>query len=160
MGWDITIKIYDKNKKFKKNIDFDGRDSEWFDNLRGRGWERVYDCLDSYKEYDIEEYIEDYASKWYSDGFRITVENFRNWVNKCKPFLCAGWVHKYTEWEFRKRGLIPKEDDVYKYLPADERPKEDFVWLEWTNDYNNDVWLLSNIEDLEENDSIIILFNY
>jgi len=145
MGWDITIKIYDKNKKFKKDIDFDGR-----------GYEKIYDYLDCYKEYDVE----DYGLEWTTGCFRITVENFKNWVFKCKPYLCAGWVHKYTEWEYRKKGLIPNGDDVYKYLPADEHPNEDFVWLEWENDYSNDVWLLNNIEDLEKDDSIIILFDY
>ena len=70
MGIDIHMAIVKNGEYIAKNI-FDGRNSEWFANLRGEGWDDTYDHLPA-KYYIVDETPEEYKKKYVKKALKRT----------------------------------------------------------------------------------------
>ena len=101
MGRDIYMHIVENGCVLKRDI-FEGRCSDWFDNLSNNGWDHSYDHLPV--EYGIspessEELKKEYnTEEGYYDFRYIKVSDFLNWFEKYRPDIEAGWVTTYEKW--------------------------------------------------------------
>lgn len=149
--------ILNKDHEIIEKEIYDGRNSEWFNNLRGRGWDSIYDYLPI--KYGIPELFpipeEKLIKEHYYDFQYITVKDFKEWYKEFRPDIDAGWVQKYDAWAYRKKGIIPNLNH-YLYVKEDERI-EDFEFIEVENKYDNSRWLYEYIKK-EFDDSIIFYY--
>lgn len=111
MGRDIHIHVVKDGKKLTDDL-FDGRNSEWFDNMAGRGYDDEYDHLPV--EYGMcPEADEDFKSleneQGYFDFRYIKVKDFIDWYNKYLPCLHAGYFSEYDIWRMKYKGYIPED---------------------------------------------------
>jgi len=146
MGIDIHMAIV-KDKKYIAEDIFDGRNSEWFANLRGESWNEVYDHLPikyGVKDQAPKSYIEKYSPDWCFDFRTIKVEDYIVWFRRYNPHLIAGWVSTYNEWRINKQGYCPGEDDLYQELPKDANPI-DMHFIEVEKPYDCSKWLFDYI---------------
>lgn len=128
MGVDIHMNIVDKDGNILKENIFDGRNSEWFDNISGKG-------DDEYAEFPwrclTKEFEPALPNKEYYYGHKmVKVSDFCEWYENYKPYLKAGWVTKYDAWAYKKKNIIPYE--VYRSIsaiPVDERAE--YVFCEY-----------------------------
>ena len=74
MGRDIHMSIVNNGEYIDKEI-FDGRKSDWFDNLCGTGWDDVYDSLPV--EYGIYEKAPEEAKENYEENYFFDFRNIR-----------------------------------------------------------------------------------
>lgn len=158
MARDIFIRFYDE-KLNRVNVGFDdfydrlGRDYEWFDNLRGTGFDVEYDYLDYRYDYKIRNEILDKdfpKDNLYECGYdynAIDVKDYLEWYNKYKPYYKAGWVSKYDKWLYDKKGIVPNDDKVTLYREENDIDKE---WLEYEKDYCSDTILVEIIKEVTE----------
>ena len=117
MGVDIHTFIVKDKKIIAENL-YDGRNSEWFNNLQGRGDDIEYERL--YTMYGIspqapDEFNEKYSQKnGYYGFYYISVGEFKEWYEKYKPYLKAGWASVWDAWAIKNKGYIPDYLSHYK----------------------------------------------
>lgn len=163
MGVDIHMSII-KDKEYVAKDIYNGRNSEWFNNLQERGDAYEYDFLpiayyncfpkeDTPEDLNIEKLQED---GYY--GFRtIKVDDYVNWFEKYRPDKDAGWVTTYDKWRIENKGYVPEE--VSHYLDPDDNPADmHFVVIE--KKYDNAKWLYNYIMNKEINFDAYIIYYF
>jgi hypothetical protein len=142
MGKDIHLSILSAEGEILKQEIFDGRNSNWFDNMCGNGCDSEYDYLYIYygfPENASEDFVKRYEDEGsYFDRHYINVQDFYNWFLKYRPDLDAGWVSTYDKWRIEKKGYIP-EDPIH-YLEAKDNIN-DMHFVEFENKYDCSRWL-------------------
>lgn len=159
MGMDIHMALVKNNEYVKENI-FDGRNSDWFNNMMGNGWDDLYDKLPinyGLSDQTPVEYEEKYKD-WCFDYHYVNVKNFKEWFQKYRPDIDAGWVSTYDKWRIEKKGYIPK--DILHYLPEDANPA-DMHFVEVINPYDCSAWLFTYLveNDIEDDVDIVYCFD-
>lgn len=145
MGMDIHIYWSDRNKRTKE-IDFGGRNSEWFRSLQDEG-DDVYDSLNI--KYGVSPYLNDEIKKE-SDEFgyfgfhHVNVGEFRSWYFHHRPNITAGWVTTYEKWRYEKQGIVPSDPSP---ILDTNIPFEDQHFIELPNYDDCSEWLYHYIED-------------
>lgn len=143
---------------------YDGRNSEWFDNLCGCGYDESYDNLQRYMNVDLPECAseEDKAEcKEYGYGARyITVENYMKWYYLCKPHKDAGWFTTYEMWKMDNKNWAPDFDTIKHSLNKDDNPA-DFIFTEVVNPYDCNTYIIKNLPTaVETNPADYIIYFY
>ena len=110
MGVDIHLYICKDEKYIAEDI-FDGRNSEWFQNMQKCGNDEVYDSLPL--EHGISNQApaewNEYANKFGYYGFYyIKVGEFCDWFIAHRPDEDAGWVTRYEAWAYRYKEIEPE----------------------------------------------------
>lgn len=140
MGVDIHMSIVKDGKIIAEDI-FNGRNSRWFGNIMGDGYDPEYDHL------PIKHGVSPQAPKELADEYKadymyghryISVKNFTEWFNKYNPHLDAGWVSTYDQWALEHKNIKP--ENVWKEKPT-ENP-EDWHFIAFEKDYDCSLWLM------------------
>lgn len=160
MGVDIHMQVFKDNKIYAEEI-FDGRNSDWFANLAGNGWDKEYDYLPT--EWGIPENCPDKYKEIYTNAkencyydFRyFRVKDFVDWFEKYKPNLKAGWASIYEEWAYKTKGICPEELPISK--PEDN---DVYVFIEYENKWDCSKWLYDYIKENNLSDEDIIFFYF
>lgn len=147
MGMDIHLGIIREDEVIAKEI-FDGRNSEWFRNLMGKGWDNEYDYFPSCGTYPItapQDYVDKYADRgtYFGHGC-IQVKDFKDWFNQYRPDLKAGWVSTYDKWRIERKNYIP--EDLPITLDKDDNIN-DMHFIEYVNTWDCSRWLLNYLND-------------
>lgn len=141
-----------KNGEYVAKEIFDGRNSEWFDNLQGRGWDDVYDTLPAEHgvyEKSPEDVLKD-AKEQYYYGFRyIKVKDIFKWLRDYKPWIDAGWALPFDKWNYDFRGIVPEEGFPH-YLPEDDA--QGYIFIEYEKPYDCGKWLYNFIRKTYDED--------
>ena len=156
MGMDIHMALVKNNEYVKEDI-FDGRNSDWFNNMAGNGWDDVYDKLPmnyGLSEQTPAEYEEKYKD-WCFNYRYINVKDFKEWFQKYRPDIDAGWVSTYDKWRIEKKGYIP--EDIFHYLPEDAN-LADMHFIEVINQYDCSAWLFTYLVDNNIDDDVDIVY--
>ena len=149
MGVDIHLSIIHNGEVIKKEI-FDGRNSEWFGNLQGEGWDEVYNELYrfyigyGFPEDAPEDFAKHYEDRYYYGHHYVKVGDFIEWFNKYRPDKDAGWVSTYDKWRIENKSYIP--EDLPHSMPTEGRV-EDWHFIEYENVYDCSRWLVEYIID-------------
>lgn len=147
MGMDIHMNIFKDGEIIAKEI-FDGRNSSWFRNLQGEGWDESYDNLNSFPGYPDnfpQDLINRYAGeKGYFDHRFIKVRDFVEWFWEYRPDKNAGWATTYEKWKIEIKHYKPD------YLPT-ELPENaniaDMHFVEYDNLDDCSKWLVNYLSD-------------
>ena len=137
-----------KNKKTLAEDIFDGRNSEWFNNLQKDGWDDTYNKLPS--KYGFSEQCPDNITKNYKDEFGfygfhyINVGDFREWFIKYRPDIDAGWVSTYDKWRIENKEYVP--EDLQHYLDKDDNIN-DMHFVTVQNKYDCSKWLYEYLNE-------------
>lgn len=161
MGMDIHIHIVKNGEYVVKNI-YTGRNSDWFDNMMGNGYDDCYNYLDlifgispqAPKNLDAKEL----SKKGYFDFFYVSVKNFKNWFKQYRPDISAGWVSTYDKWRIEHKGYIP---EYMAYTLTKEDILEDMHFVEVTNPYDPSAFIYSFLieNDIDDNADITYWFD-
>ena len=148
MGVDIHMYIV-KDKEIVADDIFDGRNTEWFNNLMQRGNNDEYDylpvkwCISPMAPDDLKE---KYKKEDGYYGFHcMKVEDFMKWFNKYRPDKDAGWVTTYEKWAYENKGeyLEPSH-----YYPTNEEINpRDIHFIEVINYHDCSRWLYKYIKE-------------
>lgn len=144
MGVDIHMHLISKEGGVIKEKIFKGRNSEWFDNLSGRGPDPTYLYLDSKMGLpdNLPELIKK-DSEW-CYGYRyVTLKDYFYWYQTYRPYLKAGWVRTYDKWMYEAKNIMPGDEDVYQEKPEGE----DWEFLEYANEYCPDTKVFYTLID-------------
>ena len=139
-----------KGKKIIAEDIFDGRNSDWFNNLTGQGIEDEYDYFP--RRWSIPNKAPDKITDAYNnshdygyfDFFYVNVKEFKDWYEKYKPYLKAGWVNTYDKWRIEKKEYIP--DELPHYLPEEYNPN-DVYFVEYVDKYDCSRWLYNYLNE-------------
>ena len=146
MGVDIHMHIIDKDGKVLAKEIFDGRNSDWFNNLQGCGWDEEYDYFPAYSGLpencakEIKSFMGEIGYYGFCD---MTIRDYRNWFNKYRPDIKAGWVSTYDKWRMERKHYIP-EDLPISLSPEDN--KDDMHFVEYENIHDCSKWLYNYLE--------------
>ena len=146
MGVDIHLYICKDEKYIAEDI-FDGRNSEWFQNMQKCGNDEVYDSLPL--EHGISNQApaewNEYANKFGYYGFYyIKVGEFCDWFIAHRPDEDAGWVTRYEAWAYRYKEIEPEY--LKKKLDKDD-VIEDMKFIKVINKYDCSAWLYCYLMD-------------
>lgn len=147
MGVDIHLFICRKGEILEEDI-FDGRNSEWFNNLQQRYCDNEYDHLNIRYGFsndvpeDLQERFDDPGS--YYGHHNILVKDFAEWFEKYRPDLDAGWFSTYDRWRIERKGWVP--DYVNHNLEEGDNPN-DYEFVEFENKYDCSRWLYHYMAD-------------
>lgn len=152
-----------KDNKFIKRDIFKGRNSEWFGNLQGNGWEDEYDHFPSVR--GIPEIVPEEIKKNFDkaddygdyDFHYVIAGAFCEWFNKYRPDLKAGWVSTYDKWRIEKKGYIP--ENPQHYLEPEDRI-EDMQFVEYQDKYDCSLWLYNYLLDNEIYADAVIVYYF
>lgn len=159
MGVDIHMMILKRNGTVVREI-FDGRNSEWFDNLQNRGWSEEYDELPI--KYGLPENADpvdngraEKGSDYY--GFHwITVGDFREWFETYRPNVDAGWVTTYEKFKYEVKHIVPE----VRYALSPEDILADMHFIQIVNRYDCSQWLYTYTLENRLNDEDIIYYYF
>jgi hypothetical protein len=158
MGMDIWLNLVKNGKYVKQNI-FDGRDSDWFANLRKEGDDEEYEYLNTgygYSDQAPAEYKEKYNKENdYFDFYYVSVKDFKEWFEKYRPDKKAGWATTYEKWRIENKGLIPEVLPIY--IPEDAN-MADMHFIEYENKYDCSKWLYNYLVDNDIEDDVDIAY--
>ena len=138
-----------KDKKCLAEDIFNGRNTEWFDNISGNSWDDVYEFLAIRYGVDeknvTDEWIKEYTEPdegddrcyYYSHCF-IKVGDYIDWFRKHNPDLDAGWVTTYEKWAYENKGIVP--DEIYHQRSNCEDP-DDAHFIIIQKQYDCSRWL-------------------
>ena len=149
MGMDIHMSIINGDHYLQRKI-FDGRNSEWFNNLMNRGCDPEYEHIPTHFGIPEEcpEDIKNDFKKPAGDGYfgfnYITVEDFCKWFEKYRPDLDAGWVSTYDKWRIEKKHYIP---DYVPHELNEEDNKDDMHFIEIINYHDCSRWLYKKLKN-------------
>ena len=148
MGKDIHLNIISAEGEVLKQNIFDGRNSEWFNNMSGDGWDTEYEHLNicyDFPDNTPEDFAKRYEDKrTYFDRRFVNVNDFCTWFEKYRPDLDAGWVSTYDKWRIEKKGYIPNEP-IHYLETADNI--NDMHFVEFENKYDCSRWLYNYLKD-------------
>jgi len=147
MGMDITLSIV-KDKNYIAEDIYPGRNTEWFNNMMQRGNNALYDLLPIYHENSSqapEDWINYYGNvdNCYFGNSYVSVKDYKEWFEKYKPHVDAGWVYTYEKWEYETRGVEP---EVYHFLP-DNANINDMHFIEIEDNWNPAKWLYDYLDE-------------
>lgn len=129
MGVDISMMIVDhENVNGEPIADlFEGRNSDFFANLRGVGEIENFPAHCGIPE-DITTgpIFKMHENGDYFGFHYITVGEFIDWCYAYRPELDAGWTTRYGAWKYKTRGKVP---ELWHEYPEDA-VKEDVVFIE------------------------------
>lgn len=160
MGMDIHLSILNTNGEYICKEIFNGRCSEWFNNLMRCGSDEDYQSLPvdyNLPENAPEDIVKDFYSKDYFGFNHFTVGEFKKWFDKVRPDLDAGWVTTYDKWVFETKSRIPYS--YYHELPIDANI-HDFHFIAFDKEYDKSRWLYSYLLDNAINDDYIIIYYF
>ena len=151
--------IVKDNKAIRENI-FDGRNSEWFGNLQGEGWDDEYNHFPrkfGFSSQAPEDLIHRYEKRdGYYGFYYVNVQEFKDWFQRYRPDKKAGWCTTYDKWRIENKGFIP---DELQYKLHAEDIIEDMHFIEYTNLYDCSAWLFTYLVENEiDNDADITYF--
>lgn len=157
MGMDIHLYIA-RNKEYIAKDIFDGRNSEWFNNMMGDGNDEVYDSLPV--KWGVSDEAPDAFSEEFSDdwcfGFRyLNVKEFKDWFIEKRPDEDAGWVTRYEAWAYKHKGIEPEY--LRKELTKDD-VIEDMKFITITSKYDCSAWLYCYLIDNDIPDDATIQY--
>jgi len=159
MGVDIHMFIVDKDKQILKEDIFDGRNSEWFNNLQDRGNDNVYDycpIVYGWKPVCSKKLIRQYVDcQSYYGHFHISVKLFKEWFEKYNPHKEAGWVTTYEKWQIENQSYCPEDP---KHFLDDDDIIEDMHFVEWVNEFDCSLWLYDYLIDNNIPDNAWIVY--
>ena len=136
MGVDIHMHLI-KGSEIIKEYLYDGRNYDWFANLRAEGDNEAYRYFPS-KYYEPttknspKEIMKDFKTEGYFGFTIVNVKELMKWYKDYRPDITAGWVSKYEAWLYDTKNIIP--DEIRTYFDP-EIPKEDQVFKEFVNKY-------------------------
>lgn len=144
-----------KDKNYIAEDIFEGRNSEWFDNLQRNG-DPEYNYLPVQCGVS-DEVPEDYSKfEEYCYGFYfVKVKDFKKWYFEYRPDKDAGWVTKYDAWAYETKNIQPEY--IQKKLFKDD-VLEDMVFIEIVNKYDCSRWLLDYLFEHAIPDDAIIQY--
>ena len=167
MGMDIHMHIVKNDEVIAKNI-FDGRNSEWFNNLKGDGNDDEYDHFPSYGGIpdNCPEFIktiydgdcnndEEYFG--YFGFYYVNAGDYIKWFEKYRPDTDAGWVTTYEKWAWEKKGIKPEY--LAKYLNKDANIN-DMHFIEVVNPWDCGRWLYNYIKDHKIPDDACVIYYF
>lgn len=158
MGMDIHTYVITKEGEIKARDLYEGRCTEWFNNLMGRGCNAEYSYLPT--KYNVPDFAPDEIKRDEENGYfgfrYLTVKDWRDWFNEYKPNLDAGWVRKYDKWAWENKHIVPEE--YYHYLGEVDNPAE-WEWCEFRKDYDVSEYLTEQLAGMDENDILIYYFD-
>jgi len=183
MGKDIHMSVVDKDshKIILDNL-FDGRNSDWFDNIscRNKGDDDVYDHL--YPNYGLPEcFVEANDRKYivenedgshgtgYFDFTYIVVKDFIDWFLKYRPDKFAGWVTTYEAWNYKMRNVLPTDgygDHYIKRRLDKDDVIEDYVFMEFVDEHDCSFYIYEKLLDaihnkeIKEDDLLVWYFDW
>ena len=164
MGVDIHMYIV-KNKNIIKENVFDGRNSEWFNNIQGDGNSDEYDHFPIYKygvsEQAPDELIKEANEDYYYGHRTVKVSDFKQWFNKYRPDKQASWVTTYDKWRIENKGFTPDDFD-YKFQLNKDDVIEDWHFVEWIDRYDCSAWLYNFLleEKIDDDADITYWFDH
>ena len=141
MGMDIHTYICDEDGVVQHKDIWEGRNSDFFANLSGKGYDRAYDKLPV--EYGLSKNLEAELSedeKKYCFDFRhIQVGKFIEWFEKYRPDVTAGWCTKFEAWLYKTKGIAPEElsERLYEDDIVEDR---EFIVVEKVYDCARDLY--------------------
>lgn len=162
MGVDIHMSIVGQNGEFKHHDIFDGRNSEWFDNITHSYHTSFYQNFP--RMCDIPEKVpdeikEDHEDGGYYDFFHVRVGEFMDWFEETRPDIDVGWVCTYDQWLYQKKGIVP---ELSHFLDEDDNPY-DYHFIEVENPWDCSRWLyeflIANKETVNPEDFIVYYFD-
>lgn len=165
MGVDIHMHIISKEGKIKFKDIFDGRNSDWFNNISGGDYHNEF--YQSFPvRYGIPEAVpdsikEDFDNKdeyCYYDFRHVNVGEFLEWFEEARPDIDAGWVCTYDKWLYENKKIVPELD---RWLDEDANPY-DYHFIEVENPWDCSRWLFEFIgerEDITVDDFIVYYFD-
>lgn len=158
MGKDIHMFIVYKGNIIKSNI-YTGRNSSWFRNLCGYADLNEYNYLPivfGWGELAPQELSKRYTKeRGYFDHCHIKVKFFKEWFEKCRPDIQAGWATTYEVWAIKNKGYNPG------YLPTaltEDMIIEDMQFIEYSNTEDNSSWLYDFLIENKINDNADIIY--
>lgn len=163
MGVDIHMNIVTKDGKYRCEDIFDGRNSEWFDNLCENYHSEFYQNFP--RRHGIPEAVPESIGKdftdedsCYYDFYHINVGEFLEWFEEARPDIDAGWVSTYDKWLYEKKKIIP---EISHWLDEDANPY-DYHFIEVENPWDCSKWLYEFInerKDISPDDFIVYYFD-
>ena len=147
MGVDIHLTIVKDNTVIAEEI-FPGRNTSWFQELDGDGWQPEYDHLNSHyghSEQTPKEYIEKYES-WTYGARHINVKEYKDWFVKYRPDKHAGWATTYEKWEYENKGKVP-EDLPISLTQLENYDINEMHFIEYEDEYDCSRWLYNYLID-------------
>ena len=170
MGTDIHFKIVKADGSDMQNLEFNGRNYEWFDNLQSNH-DTIYATLDRKRgipEKSPKELLHDYENS-YDYGYYgfnyLTVKEFIDWFDDMRPDIDAGWITKYDSWLYSNKGIYPSE--IYRYLgDIDLNRERDCIFITLENKYDCNKWLKNELENrlknsqIKEEDFVVFYFDH
>lgn len=155
MGKDIHMHIVKDGVELAHDI-YDGRCSEWFDNLTGHLYtEPAYQEFPSVYYWENcgcpQELYDRYTGRFdYFDHEAIQVCDFKRWYQKYQPYLKAGYVTKYDAWLYEKKNITPNVDNLEHYLwnsDSEDNHIVDKVWIEFVDKYEQSICIMDYLEE-------------
>lgn len=160
MGMDITMHITNSNGSvIKRDNIYDGRNSEWFNQLMHHCCDDAYDNLDTYSgipENANSQIVKD--KEWTFGHHYISVGEYKKWFEKYRPDIDAGWVTTRDKWLYERKGIIP----ILKYELSEEDIPADMHFIEVEEKYDNSKWVYNYLiknEDILDEDLIVYYFD-
>lgn len=161
MGVDIHLSIISKDGEYRCNDIYDGRNSEWFDNLSGNYSNEFYQNFP--RRYGLPLAVPEDIKKAEEDGdyynfCHVNVGEFLEWFAEARPDIDAGWVSTYDKWLYERKNVIP---ELNRFLGEEDNPY-DFHFIEVENPWDSSRWLYEFIqerEDITEDDFIVYFFD-
>lgn len=164
MGVDIHMSIISKEGEYRYQDIYDGRNTEWFDNITGDYHSEFYEGFpvcqglpekipsEIAKAYDIR------GGACYYDFCYVNVGEFKYWFEHTRPDVDAGWVSTYDKWLYETKDIVP---ELSHYLEEDANPY-DYHFIEVTNPWDSSAWLYNYIisrENIKLEDYIVYYFD-
>ena len=141
MGMDIHTYICDEDGVIKYRDIWEGRNSDFFADLSGNGYDRVYEKLDI--KFGLSECAEFEIPKKEQEecfNFRhIRVGDFIKWFEVYRPDVVAGWCTKYEAWLYKNKDIAPYELNERLY-EDDVIGDREFIVIEKKYDCAKDIY--------------------
>lgn len=149
-----------KNKEYIAKDIFNGRNTEWFNNIMGSGNDEVYNFLPikwGISDEAPDAFSEEFSDDWCFGHRSLNVKDFKDWFIEKRPDIDAGWVTRYEEWLYEVKGIEPEY--LKKHLDKDD-VIEDVRFIEVTNNYDCSKWLFDYLVDNKIPDDATIQYAF
>ena len=151
MGVDIHMYLAREGEEIKLIMKDFGRNSEWFANLQGDGYDNEYDRLPrnyGFSPFVDEKFKDKYTKQSGYYGFiYMTVQDFKYWYYTFRPDKKAGWVTRYEAWAYKNHKISAYDLEPFKYCDP-HRPPQDQIFLEYEDEYEPSKKVIEELESL------------